>query len=471
MAIEEKDLPLTGDPYRNVDASELDAISPLVQDAYIDELGYTQKRPGLPEFIDLGTSAGVDGLFWWDKQNVAIAVSAGRVWKITDATGTNAELLGTTLSSGTKVKFSPNGSTLVMANGGKMVHTDLSTLTQMADGDAPTAVTHVGFLDGYTLANASGGQVFHNSDINAPTAWGAASVQQANGAPDNLLGLSVGWREIFLIGNDSLEIWYDDGVSPFSRTASGLIESGTSAVYTVQQVGGAWMWLDEKRHFVRLDRRTPTMISTPFNQQIQSFLTVNDAVSDVMEIDGNPLYIVSFPSAKRTFAYNYQKETWSDWGYWNTVSGQYDRFRGNCYCFARPWNAHLVGDHSNGKIYKASRSTFSDNGEAIRTLRRTGHVSHGTTRRKFSRELHIRCKRSVANAGVSDPQMFVRWRNDGGAWGNEHWVSLGQVGQHEYIARLKHLGSYRVRQWEFGHTDATDFILMGAKEYVELGTS
>ena len=42
-----QDLPCTGDPYRNVDAAELDQISPLVQDAYVDELGYTQKRPGM----------------------------------------------------------------------------------------------------------------------------------------------------------------------------------------------------------------------------------------------------------------------------------------------------------------------------------------------------------------------------------------------------------------------------------------
>lgn len=468
---EELDLPINGDPYRNVDEGELDTLTPYVQDAYIDELGYTQKRPGLEEFIDFGTSASLDGVFWWDAQNVAIVVTNGRVWKITDATGTKTELTGATLAVGTRVTFAPNGSTLVMANGGQMVHTDLSTLTTMADGDAPTTVSHVAFLDGYTLANETGSQRFWRSDLNAPTAWGASSQSQAIGAPDNLLGLVVGWREILLVGSDSVEVWFNDGVSPFSRLSNGLVQRGCSAIYTVQQVGNHWMWLDDRRKFVRLDNRTPTVVSFPFNRELQSFLSVNDAVSDVMEIGGFPLYVVSFPSAGRTFVYNYQKDSWSDWGYWNTGTASYDRFRGNCYAFARPWNLHLVGDRNNGKLYKASRSLFDDDGDAIRTIRRTGFVSHGTTRRKFSRELHIRCKRGVATASVSDPQMFVRWRNDGGAWGNEHWVSLGQTGQYEYIARLRQLGSYRVRQWEFGHSDSTDFILINAKEYVDYGTS
>src|SRR5690242_20645669 len=95
-----QDLPVTGDPYRNVDESELDQISPMVQDGYIDELGYTQKRPGLTSFINFGTTASIDGLFWWDAMRVVIVVSAGRVWKITDPSGTKTELTGATLTAG-----------------------------------------------------------------------------------------------------------------------------------------------------------------------------------------------------------------------------------------------------------------------------------------------------------------------------------------------------------------------------------
>src|SRR5262249_47735087 len=95
----------------------------LTQDAYIDELGQTQKRPGLTQFINLGTSAPIDGLYWWEQQSIALVVSNGRIWKITDFTGSVTELTGDALNSGVQVTFAPNGTTMVMANGGRMVTT------------------------------------------------------------------------------------------------------------------------------------------------------------------------------------------------------------------------------------------------------------------------------------------------------------------------------------------------------------
>ena len=466
-----KELPVTGDSYRNVDESELDQISPLAQDGYIDELGYTQKRPGLSSLIELGTSAGIDGLYWWEQQGIALVVSAGRTWKITDLTGTKTEITGDLLASGTPVTFAPNGTTMVMANGGRMVTSAAGgATTYIADGDAPTTVSHVAFLDGYTLANQTGTQRFWWSDNLAPLSWNASSQAQAQGSPDNLTALHVGWREILLAGTDSLEVWYDDGVTPFVRLNGGFVQRGIGAIYSIQQVGTNWMWLDESRRFVKLDNRTPTIVSFPFNKQLHEMSVVSDAVSTMMEIDGLPLYVVSFPNAGRTFAYHYIKDAWQDWGNWNTTTGVYDSFRGRQYCFARPWNLHLVGDKSNGLVYSASRSYFTDNGNPIRTIRRTGFVSHGTMLHKFSKQLRIRLKRGAGNASVADPQMFVRWRNDGGAWGNEHWLSMGQTGQYEYLAQLKNLGRYQFRQYEFGHADNSDFILVGAQELIEEGT-
>ncbi len=466
-----QDLPLTGDPYRNVDPSELDQISPLVQDGYVDELGYTQKRPGMRELFDLDTNAPIDGLYWWEQQNMALVVSNGRTWKITDSTGNRTELTSDVLTAGTPVTFAVNGQIMTMANGARMVTTTTTgPTTYMADANAPTVVTHVAFLDGYTMANVANTQQFMWSENLTPLVWNLSNEAFAQGSPDNIMALKVGWRELILAGTDSMEVWYNDGVSPFVRLNGGFVERGIGAIYSLQQVGTSWFWLDEKRRFVQLDNRTPTILSFPFNKEIQAMSAVADGVSSVMEVDGLPLYVITFPAARRTFAYNYTKQAWQDWGSWNTATGVYDAFKGRAYCFARAWNLHLVGDPNSGKVYQMSRSLFTDDSQPIRTVRRTGFVSHGTMQHKFSREVRIRVKRGAGNAVVSDPQMWVRWRNDGGAWGNEHWISLGAVGQHEYVGRLFRTGVYRTRQWEFGHTDDSDFILVGAQEHVEMST-
>ena len=134
-----EDLPVVGDPYRNVDESELDQISPLAQDGYIDEFGYMQKRPGMDLVVDLGTNAAIDGLYWWEQLGILLIVSNGRTWKMTDSTGTIVEITGDVLTAGTPVRFAVNTTIMTMANGGRMVTTDgTSATTFIADADAPT---------------------------------------------------------------------------------------------------------------------------------------------------------------------------------------------------------------------------------------------------------------------------------------------------------------------------------------------
>ena len=459
-------LPLTGDPYANTEEPEMDGVSVSVMDAYVNELGHTVKRPGLTEWSDLGTSAKVDGLYWWDNENALVSVSAGRVWKHTDLTGTKTELLGTTLNSGTRVTFAKEPNKLVMANGARMVHTDLLTLTQMADADAPTAVTHVTSLDGYVLANSAGTrdtQFSTNLDL---TTWAAVDTFRKAGRPDDLIGIQEGWSELLLAGKESMEVWYNDGVTPFVRRSNGLIDRGCGAAYTVTRVGNDWMWLDDKRRFVKLDARSPTHISFPYHKMIQGFESVDNAVSDNIEVAGFPLYVTSFPSARKTLAYNYQKDGWAEWGYWNTDTADYEGFRGNCYAYAKLWNLHLVGDRANGKLYTMSRSTYTDDGDPIRTLRRTGFISHGTSALKTSNQIVFRLKRGQGNADVSDPVMTLRWRNHNGSWSHERQIKLGAVGDHYLEARTHRLGEYRYRQYEIVHTDPCDFVLVDAQEDV-----
>ena len=189
-----KKLPITGDPYRNVAEAELDGVSAAVQDAYVTELDHTARRPGWQLWQDLGTAVGVDGLHWSDKHQMAISVSNGRVWKHTDLTGTATELTGTTLSAGNPVTFTEDGTRILTANGAQMVHfvPSSTTLVQMADGDAPTAVRFVDFLDGYILALKDASAQFQCSDVNAMTSWTATNLFTASGKPDNAVALKVG---------------------------------------------------------------------------------------------------------------------------------------------------------------------------------------------------------------------------------------------------------------------------------------
>jgi hypothetical protein len=461
-------VPIIGSPYENVEEVELDQMNATVVDGYVNEMDHIIKRPGLTEWIDLGTNLPVDGLYWWDEKNVVIVVSNKRVWKITGLDGTISEITGSTaLLAGGIVSFATDGTVLVMANGANMVHTNLTTLTTMADAQAPTAVTHVAFLDRYILA--MGPTDINFSDVGDYSSWVALDFFTSEGQPDNNVAMMEGFRELIILGRRSVEFFVNDGQTPFSRLEGASQPHGCGAPYSLCQVGSTWIWLDQNRRLVSMTGRNVTPVSNPYERVIQRYANVDDAVAYTVSVDGYPLYILNFPTARQTLIFNYQTQKWSKWGYWNSGTGVHERFRGQCYCYARKWNFHLLGDWQNGKIYKADRTTFTDDDMNMRTVIRTGHISHGTEISKRSHILRLRVKRGAGNASVSDPQLTMRRRvNNAAQWENERWASLGQVGQHELHLEFRRNGIYRTVQYEFSHSDNSDFVLVGAEELVEV---
>jgi hypothetical protein len=359
-----------------------------------------------------------------------------------------------------------------MANGGPMVYTTLAgPLTTVADADAPTQVSHVAYMDGYILANnlnSASNQYIQFSAINDLTTWAALDTFKAEGEPDAVVAFQEGFRELLLLGRRSVEFWVNDGTTPFSRLPGAVQSFGTEAPYSLARVGGTWMWLDHERRMVTMQGRQVQRVSTPYDRVLQRYTSVSDAVAYTVSVDGFPLYVLNFPTARQTLVYNYETQQWHKWGYWDTGSATYQRFRGLSYCYARAWNLHLVGDHTNGIIYKMDRTVYSDNGNPMRTLIRTGHYSHGREFTKRSDLLRLRCKRGVATGGVSNPIVSVRRRvNNGAQWQNERFGSLGQVGQHELHLDYRRNGIFKTCQLEIVHSDPTEFILVGAQELVE----
>jgi hypothetical protein len=299
--------------------------------------------------------------------------------------------------------------------------------------------------------------------------WRAQDIATAESKPDAILNMIVTKDGIVFFGRKSVEFWVNDGTSPFSRVRGMTMDRGCGAAYSVVTYGDEWFWLDDQRLVVRA---TPGQgvqeVSNPFRKEFQNLISVVDGNAHVMAVDGWPLYVLTFPIANRTFVYNILQNDWSEWGFWDTDTAQYRRFIGNSYAFAKRWGFHIVGDFQTGKLYKLSRSTFNDNGSAIRSVRRTGFVTQGTSHWKRCNKIVLRLKRSTANSNVAAPKMWVRWREKAGKWSNLHPVSLGRVGEHDVLVQMTQLGRYQARQWEFVHSDNSDWILAEGKEYVEV---
>jgi len=518
-------IPIKTPIYQNVDEIVLTEFNAALIDGYMDESGNTYRRPGLTLWNNLWTGAKVDGLYWWKKYGYLIAVSNGRIWKVTAAGAVPVEITGDTLIAGTRPIFCEDQTHLFMANGGRITHyNNAGATTAMADANAPTAVTHIAFHDQYLICNNVGTGQMHHSNLATPLVWAALNYVVSESNPDNIEAMNIAWREILLLGRDSAEIYYDDGVYPFSRLEGAFCERGCSAPYSLAFFDNTWHWLDHTRRVIRIEGRSPTVISTPFDKTIQGYTTISDVMSDLVEIGGRTFWVLSFPTEEKTLVYDYMPKLWYEWTWWNSKIAAHQRWLGNCVCYAKEWNKWLVGSRFDGKIYEMSQTVYTDEDDAIRTVRRTGHVYHETLTRKRSNSVELKVRRGVGfPAGAPDevtgtdgeiytciidhtsttldkpitgqdwvlywkhmgitggvwfegvsysahiPYLIVRWRDDGkSTWGNEHYIDLGKVGDTEFIGKLKRLGIYSARQWEFILSDAVPLVLCEAEESVEV---
>lgn len=127
-------IPLPTDIYKKDGSIHPDSIGARLVDGYINEFGNIVKRPGMELFADLGVTSKIDGLYWWDKKGVGIAISGGRTYKLTSTSGgfTDVTSTGDLLQTGSRVSFANipdenDNNVLFMANGGKMVTYGIGT--------------------------------------------------------------------------------------------------------------------------------------------------------------------------------------------------------------------------------------------------------------------------------------------------------------------------------------------------------
>ena len=466
-------LPINQGMVKATDEVGLVTHGAAMMDCYIDILGNINRRPGLVELCDLGASP-VDGLYWWSEQAWVIAVSGGNTYKITDAAGTKAQIThdDTDWVSGARPTFAHFSTDVYGANGGKIKTIPSSgNVTDIADADAPTVVTHVAFLDRYLLANEDGTGNFHWSDVNAPTAWGA-NYAEAEAKRDDLTAMLVENLEVHLLGKKTLEIWHDDGSTPFIRLLQGYVPSGTISPDSFAWCNAikTFCWLDERRHVVKLEGRTPVPLSLTMSKYIQGFTSVSDAIGDSIEAAGRPYYMLHFPAEDKTLVYDFLSTNWYEWGFWDSGGAVYERWRGNCHCIAPSWNLSLVGDKANGKVYKFDTTAYDDDGSTLRTMIRTAHYNHGTElKRKFSNSLTFRLKRTNVVSLDATPDLLIKMRDDGATtWQNEYTVSLQQVGETEFRGFLPRLGSYYSRQYQIVLSDAFPLCLVSVEEDVDI---
>lgn len=462
-------LPLFQSTYKNVDGVELNDANASLYNAYRTETGGIQGFPGLELIKDLGISNihSIDALYFWKEQDCAIAVCNGAVIKLTydGATMTATSLGGATLIPDKPVSFASTGAYLLMANGGPILYTDgTAAVAAIADADAPTAVSHVGYIDGYVLAAKVDTGQFYFSEISDPLDWSALDFASAERAPDNTVALYIFQGEIYLLGKDSIEVWHDDGNNPFSPISGGAIEAGCGAPYAVVKDETGIYTIDDRKRFGRLSQRGFEPLSTAYDKVIQAMSSVEGATAYRIVIAGHSFIQWNFPEGNLTLLYNLIKEDWTELGEWVSASGAFDRWIGNNYCYWPKYNLHLVGSRATDEIYRMRPEVATVDSVNPRFHWKTGHLDFGTTKKKRCSAIRMTMKRGHGASSVTEPKLFIRWKDNNRHVSNTHEISLGLAGDTEIVTSIFRTGIFRTRQYEIFGTPGVEIVMRDAEQ-------
>lgn len=380
-----------------------------------------------------------------------------------------------------------------------------------SDG-AFSGATSVDIMDNYFVYNRPDSQWWGASDLNSPISP-ALSYGVKDGGPDNLVSLIVDHREVYLLGEQSSEVWTDVGSVPFpfQRIPGTSTQHGIVAEFSVSRLGNSFAYVSRNNRgqgqIMQMNGYVPQRISTHAVENSLVNQTIDDAIAWTYQLEGHEVYVVTFPSIGSnglTWCYDTATQMWHKWLYWES-NQTYGRHRGNCCCVFQ--GMVLVGDYQNGKLYALDKTNYTDDGNPIRRVRRAPHLVTDFQRQYFD-ELQIQFQPGVGTTGLSvnlvnysnnpeeyiiypeatltiaptqsfvignqgsgvpqnitttQPKAMLRWSNDGGStWSKEYWVGIGAQGKYQNRAIWRRLGMARDRVFEVAITDPVKAVIVSA---------
>ena len=355
----------------------------------------------------------------------------------------------------------------VTAGGGSYVVGDVLSAPASALGGTGsgftftlTGTTSAGSGFAYTLTGI-GSSAFDPLDIAAKT-----------GASDDIVTIDIMYRYVWLFGaRFETELWYNSGGADFafSRLPGTYVEHGCASANSVAHTDVTMFWLgkDKEGNIIAFagENNTAIRISTYAVETLWTdYEVTNDAIGFVYQQRGHTFYVLTFPSADKTWVYDLAEKEWHERA-WSDEDGNEHRIRANCCAFA--FSEIVVGDWETGALYLLDEGTYTDDGQPIQRRKGFPHLVSDGNRVAFQRLIAEMQSGSAPGLSTEEsPEVSLRWSDTRGAsWGNPVTQPIGSTGQYLTSIQWWRLGMGRDRVFELFWDFPYDTALTGA--YIE----
>ena len=436
--------------------------------------------PGLTLIANMGPGP-IRAVYNPSNSNNLYVVSGNLVFLLTTLTSTPIQI-GTMLTSTGFVSVSDNGTTVVFVDGQYGYYSTMSgtTLVKITDVHFYPA-SQVTYQDAYFVFAQTNTNMFFVSNPGAITfPSGGLNQSVKSGNPDLLVGLISNNRELYIFGQWTTEIWWDQGLSavaPFSRQDGKFSQVGCLAQATIARLFNTIMWLGDSPEggavIYQMQNDQAVRVSTHAVEYALQSLGNNlkYATAYTWQTEGHFFYAFNCVGLNSTWVYDLATGQWFEQT--STINGVTGRHLAQCHAYY--YGTHIVGDYTNGNIYMYDDESYTDNGYPIIRIRQSPHIAEDLSRifyKLFELDFTTGVGLSAGTNNAVNPTVYLEISNDGGeTFGPPIQASLGKIGQYKQRARWQRLGQSRDRVFRVSCSDPIEFNLLYAALDLEIGTN
>lgn len=375
---------------------------------------------------------------------VPYVVSGSKLYSIDS--NLEATELGT-MPGGGYVDMAGDETHVMLVTGGSGYYWNGSTLQLISDPDLPP-IDWVEVLDGYfVVGETDSGRFFVSANRN-PGSWDALDFATTERYPDNNVAGIVDHGEFTAFGKESGQVFYNSGDAdfPLSSVPSGQFEVGCMSRFGPAKIDNGICFPGNDGIVYRLSGYNPQRISTHAVEQWIEDAADKDFHGIAWSEAGHKFYALT--STSGTFVYDLSTQLWHE-------RQSFRATQWNALFVLRAYNKWIVGERESNRLGELDATTFTEWGEVLRSSCASPSLGEDNRRVLNSRlELIFEQGVGLTSGQGADPQVMLRWSDDGGrTWSNEHWRSMGRIGEFRARAVWHQLGMSRDRVYEYAISD------------------
>lgn len=317
-------------------------------------------------------------------------------------------------------------------------------------------------------------KLFTIADPNLPDTASGLNSAAAESKPDDLVICYAFQQSAYMFGKRSTEPWWNSGEGnpPIARIDGQIFEVGCASKYSVANTDEFIYWLGDDNFIYRATGGTKEAISSSaISFAIENYEVKSDAIGQTLTINGLNFYIITFPSANKTWVLN---EQLGKNGWFNISSGLNDG-KYQATSFLSVYGKVFAADATNGGLYELSSSDLTNSGESIQRRRVTSSINSGLFGEKGS-ELQMSKMKIIMQTGNTiidgqgaDPQIQFEVSYDGGnSWVNKGWGHTGRLGEFTIQVEMFNLDVFYDCIVRLTTTDPSTYTLYSASADLRL---